>query len=55
MKLTWKPCPCGSSFCKRQYPLEIGMFYVGSGFDPAEVKLIKKAFKALERQEGSNK
>jgi hypothetical protein len=48
MKLTWKPCPCGHKACKRMYPVEIGWFYAGSGFDPDERKLMDEAFAAVE-------
>lgn len=48
MKLSWKPCPCGSPSCKRMWPLELGTFYAGTGFEPRERDLIDKAFSYLK-------
>jgi aspartate/tyrosine/aromatic aminotransferase len=43
-KLEWRKCPCGSPACKRKYPINIGVFYAGTGFSPDEVELLNKVF-----------
>lgn len=46
-KPEWLKCPCGHSSCKREFIANLGIFYVGSGFDLEEKELINAAFKAL--------
>ena len=49
--LTWRPCPCGSLACKRQYPTNLGTFSMGNGFEPHEREWLDKAWAALVASE----
>lgn len=48
MKLIWQKCPCLHPSCKREYPINLGTFTVGTGFDPEERQLLDRAMEALE-------
>jgi hypothetical protein len=41
----WMACGCGSPSCDRVWPLRMGTFYQGSGFDSAEATALVHALK----------
>lgn len=41
-KLEWKHCSCGHPSCHRIFPVNLGMFYQGSGFSPEEARELNR-------------
>lgn len=50
-KLFWVKCNCGSEFCDKQYPTNLGSFYQGTGFDTEEREWLDAAWAALKEEE----
>jgi hypothetical protein len=50
MKLDWTRCLCGHPQCFLMHPKNFGAFYQGTGFIPAEARLLNEAFEALDEK-----
>lgn len=42
--IEWALCSCGHASCERQYPINLGTFLQGTGFEPHEVKWLNEAW-----------
>jgi hypothetical protein len=47
--LEWQPCPCGHSHCERLQPRTMGVFYVGTGFEPDEAAELSRRWDSFPK------